>query len=122
MKNKLITWLIFGLCLVLIVSVFIPEMLASNNILGILEKVYQYAENEDWTSANEAAEDLMTQWKSQKLALALNYAEEDYATFQHTILRVTNAVKNEDKENAMAESDVAKNIIKQNFIRFAPEP
>jgi len=121
MKNKSITWLIFTICLVLIVLILIPGMLA-NNMLEPLEKVQQYADKEDWTSANEAAKDLMKKWESQKLLLALNYAEEDYATFQHTILRVTSAVSNEDKENAMAESDVAQNIIKQNFNRLVPEP
>jgi ribosome-binding ATPase YchF (GTP1/OBG family) len=124
MKNKSITWAIFGICLILIALIIIPGILTAseNNMRGSLEKVYQFAQNEDWTSAAEASDELLRQWESQKFLIALNYAEEDYATFQHTILRVTSAVANEDKDNVMAESEVAENILNQNFGKLVPEP
>lgn len=124
MKNKTITWLILAATAVMIIAVFLPNLLLNEcrGMLNTLNSIYQTLEIEEWESANEYMDSLMRDWENQKYILAFNYAEEDYATFQHAVYRLKNYVKNQEKSDAMAEADVAISIFKQNFSRFMPEP
>ncbi len=124
MKNRVITWGLFGIISVLFISFFIAKEMvfpAGQPVIDLLNSIITSAREENWTDAEVTANNLMAEWNKKQYLLSLNYAEEDFSLFVDNLARIQGAIITKDVNETVGQSSAALKLWK-NFIKVIPAP
>lgn len=124
MRNRTITYSLFGIILLLFIAYFTVQNTifpSKQHIENDLNKIIQYAQQDKWDEAEDLANKLVKDWNKIKYFLALNYAEADYSLFLDNLSRMQGAIKTKDDTETVSQ---ALSTIKlwNNFIKIIPQP
>lgn len=124
MRNKTITYSLFGIILLLFIAYFTTQNTifpSGQHIENDLNKIIQYAQQNKWSEAEDLANKLVKDWDRVKYFLALNYAEADYSLFLDSLSKIQGAIKTENDTETVSQ---ALSTIKlwNNFIKIIPQP
>lgn len=124
MQNKTITYSLLGIILLLFITYFTALKTISpsgQHIPKELNYIIQYAQQDEWSKAEDLANKLVKDWNNVKYFLALNYAEADYSLFLDNLSKIQGAIKTKDATETVSQ---ALSTIKlwDNFIKIIPQP
>lgn len=104
MSDKTISLILFGIIVILFSIYTITHIVlfdSGNLILEPLNRITDAVKNEEWNKAEKIAAELNIEWDKRKYFVMLNYAEEDYSTFEDTLIRLESAVRMKDAQQAV---------------------
>lgn len=124
MNNKIITWSILGIIIVVFASYFTllyALFPSGSETRALFEEAIAKVELGDWESAQRSLERLKKNWSRQKYWIALNYAEEEFEHFISDFSRLHGAVRSKDKALTLI---LATACAEQwpHFLKIIPEP
>lgn len=124
MRNKTITYSLFGLILLLFITYFTAQnaiSLSGKSIVNELNNIIQYSQQDKWGEAEDSAKKLVNDWDKLKYLLAINYAEADYSLFLDNLSRIQGAIKTRDTTETVS---LALSTLElwNNFTKVVPQP
>ena len=124
MRNKTITYSLFGLVLLIFVTYFTVQNVISpsgKSIVNELNNLIQYAQQDKWRDAEDSANRLVKDWDMVKHLLAINYAEADFSLFIDNLSRIKGAIKTKDTAETVS---LALSTLElwNNFTKVVPHP
>lgn len=124
MRNKTITYSLFGLVLLIFVTYFTVQNVISpsgKSIVNELNNLIQYAQQDKWRDAEDSANRLVKDWDMVKHLLAINYAEADFSLFIDNLSRIKGAIKTKDTAETVS---LALSTLElwNNFTKVVPQP
>ena len=124
MRNKTITYSLFGLILLLFIAYFTAQntLFSSGKfIANELNDLIQYVQQDKWQEAEASANKLIKNWNLVKYLLAINYAEADYSLFIDNLSRIQGAIKTKDTTETISQA-LSTLKLWNNFTKVVPEP
>lgn len=124
MRNKTITYSLFGLILLLFIAYFTVQnaiLPSGKSIVNELNDLIQYARQDKWGDAEDSANKLVKDWDMVKYLLAINYAEADFSLFLDNLSRIKGAIKTKDATETVS---LALSTLElwNNFTKVVPQP
>jgi len=124
LRNKTITYSLFGLVLLIFVTYFTVQNVISpsgKSIVNELNNLIQYAQQDKWRDAEDSANRLVKDWDMVKHLLAINYAEADFSLFIDNLSRIKGAIKTKDTAETVS---LALSTLElwNNFTKVVPQP
>jgi len=124
LRNKTITYSLFGLILLLFITYFTAQnaiSLSGKSIVNELNNIIQYSQQDKWGEAEDSAKKLVNDWDKLKYLLAINYAEADYSLFLDNLSRIQGAIKTRDTTETVS---LALSTLElwNNFTKVVPQP
>jgi hypothetical protein len=124
LRNKTITYSLFGLILLLFIAYFTVQnaiLPSGKSIVNELNDLIQYARQDKWGDAEDSANKLVKDWDMVKYLLAINYAEADFSLFLDNLSRIKGAIKTKDATETVS---LALSTLElwNNFTKVVPQP
>lgn len=124
MSNRLITFGLFCLIMIIFGSYFIIQRInfpAGEPIKGYFQGIIKDANRNEWDRAMLKADQLKRMWRQKRFLVMLNYSEADYQVFEDSIYRLAAAVQTRDQYQTVSQAMVGTELW-ENFLKIVPEP
>jgi len=123
LSNKLLGFILIVLIAALFTSYFIikESIFPKGSLESSLNQIENYSKNEEWDKAAEISKEIKNKWKRYKPLIMLNYAEEDFSTFENLLSDIIGGTEAEDLPTVLTSVKSAKDLW-ENINRLVPEP
>lgn len=124
MRNRTITFSLLCIIILIFIAYFTAQNIvfpSGQPIVNHLNNIIQYAQQDNWSAAEDSSIKLMDSWEKGKYLLALNYAEADYSLFLDNLSRIQGAIKTKDDTETVSQA-LSTLKLWNNFIKAVPQP
>jgi hypothetical protein len=123
-NNKIITYSLIGIVVAFFILYFtaINVMLDSNDNPGkTIASVKASVKSDDWEQANQQVNKVRHSWNNIQYLIMLNFAAEDFNTFEEKLEDMNTALEQRDKDQLLLAANQAL-YYWQNMVRLIPKP
>mgnify|MGYP001256366886 CR=1 FL=1 len=126
MKGKTILYWLCGALVGILFLIFVWQQVVfkqggGSDFTETIDRAMRYAAAADWPNSEKEAAAVRRMWSDGNAAVAIKYAEPDYAFLNVYLLRFDSAVRRHDAEEAQMEGGASIYLF-ENMTSVVPEP